>query len=82
MALLVGLCVGVIYLIIVMLIPKMMTSAVFILAFLSMLIAAILLFVQPIQILDEHTNTWNVIFGIVFIAIALFFLIFFFCQSQ
>jgi hypothetical protein len=81
-ALVIGVCVGLIYLIAVVLLPRMMTYFAFILAFASLLTAAIILMVQPIKLLTESGNTWNIILGIFFIAIAVCLLIFFFCYQQ
>ena len=50
-ALLVALCVGAIYLLTVILLPRMITFYVFLLAFMLMLIGAIMLIAQPIKLL-------------------------------
>jgi MFS family permease len=81
-ALAIGTCIGVIYLIAVVLLPRMMTYVAFILAFACLLTAGILLLVQPIKLLSHDSSTWNVIIGIVMIAVAVCLLVFFFCYQQ
>ena len=78
----IGVCVGIIYLIAMVSLPRMMTYTVFILAFASLLTAAIILIAQPIKLLSTQTNTWNIILGIFLIMVAVCLLIFFFCYQQ
>jgi hypothetical protein len=78
----IGTCIGLIYLIAVVLLPRMMAYLAFILAFAVLLTGSILLIVQPIKLLDSDSNTWNVIIGALFIAVAVVTLIFFFCYQQ
>jgi hypothetical protein len=52
LSLAVGTCVGLIYLIAFVLFPRMLTYFAFILAFASLLTAAIILIVQPIKLLN------------------------------
>jgi uncharacterized membrane protein HdeD (DUF308 family) len=59
-----------------------MTYFAFILAFGSLLAGAIILIVQPIDLLTEYNNTWNIIIGVIFIIVSVFLLIFFFCYQQ
>ena len=66
----IGVCVGIIYLIAMVSLPRMMTYTVFILAFASLLTAAIILIAQPIKLLSTQTNTWNIILGIFLIMVA------------
>lgn len=81
-ALAIGTCIGVIYLIAVVLLPRMMTYFAFILAFASLLTASILLIAQPIKMLEHDGNSWNVVFGVLFMAVAVCLLVFFFCYQQ
>lgn len=81
-ALPIGICIGLLYLIAFVLLPRMMTYFAFILAFGSLLAAAIIIIIQPIGLLDRNHNTWNLIIGILFIVIAVCLLIFFFCHQQ
>jgi uncharacterized membrane protein HdeD (DUF308 family) len=78
----IGICVGLLYLIAFVLLPRMMTYFAFILAFGSLLAAAIILIVQPIGLLSRQSDTWNIIIGVVFIIVAVCLLIFFFCHQQ
>jgi uncharacterized membrane protein HdeD (DUF308 family) len=78
----IGICVGLLYLITFVLLPRMMTYFAFILAFGSLLAAAIILIVEPIDLLSRQSNTWNIIIGIIFIIVAVCLLIFFFCYQQ
>jgi hypothetical protein len=82
LALLLGLCVGILYLVIVILIPKIMTNLAFVLAFTSLITIGILMIKQPIKILDYSGNFWNIFFGFLFIIIAIFFVIFYFCYQE
>lgn len=82
MAMIIGVCIGLIYLIAMVLLPRIMTYMAFILAFASLLTAAIILIAQPIKLLSYTTNTWNIVLGIFFIVLALCLLIFFFCYQQ
>lgn len=81
-SLLIALCVGILYLLVVVLLPRVMTWAVFILASLLVLIGAIILLVQPIKLLDFHSSTGNIVLGIIFIIMAILILVFFFCYRQ
>lgn len=81
-ALSIGACIGLIYLIVVVFLPRVITYFAFILAFASLLTAAIILIVQPIKLLSETSNTWNIIIGVILITIAVLILIFFFCYQQ
>lgn len=82
LALLVGLCVGIIYLVLFMLVPKMMTFGAFLLSFLSLVTVGILLIVQPINLLDQDGDFWNIFFGVLFIVVGVLFLFFYFCHSD
>lgn len=81
-SLLIGLCIGVIYLIAVVLLPRMITYLAFIMGFACLLTAAIILIVQPIKLLAYESNTPNILLGILFIIVAVVILIFFFCYQQ
>ena len=81
-ALIIGTCAGLIYMIIFIIIPKVMTSVAFVLCSITLLIAGILLFVQPIKLLAFEGSVWNIIIGIVLIIIAILQLVFLCCQSK
>jgi magnesium-transporting ATPase (P-type) len=78
----IGACIGLIYLIAVVLLPRMMTYLAFILAFAALLAGSIILLVQPIKLLQHDSNGWNLFLGIFFIVISVVLLIFFFCYQQ
>jgi len=59
-----------------------MTYTVFIFAFITLVIGGIILIVQPIKLLDDTKNFWNIFLGIIFIIIAILLLIFFFCYVK
>lgn len=63
------------------LIPKVMTYAAFVLAALVLLIAGILLIVQPMKLLAFQGNSMNIIIGVILILLAILFIIFLFCQQ-
>ena len=79
---LIALCVGILYLVMMLLLPRPMTFAAFFLAFIVVIIGAVLLIVQPITLLDYDSNTWNLILGVFFILLGLLILMFFFCYQQ
>jgi hypothetical protein len=81
-AMLIGLCVGLIYLVLFMIVPKIMVIMAFILAFCALIAAAIILLVQPIKLLSSTGNTWNIIIGIALIIVAVSILIFYFCYQR
>lgn len=74
--------VGLLYLVLFILLPKIMSYLVFILCALTLLAAAIILLVQPIKLMAFENNTWNIIFGIILIILAIFIFAYIFCQSQ
>jgi hypothetical protein len=78
----IGACIGLIYLIAVVLLPRMMTYLAFILAFAALLAGSIILLVQPIKLLQHDSNGWNLFLGIFFIVVSVVLLIFFFCYQQ
>ena len=82
LTLLIALGVGIIYLAAFILLPKIMTYAVFILAFVTLLIAGIILIVQPIKLLEYSNSVWNLILGIILIIVSIILLIFFFCHIK
>lgn len=71
-----GVCLGTIYIIVFLLVPKMMTFGAFVLAFLSLVTLGIILIAQPINMLDQDGNFWNIFVGIMVIIVAIFFLVF------
>lgn len=81
-ALVIGACVGLLYMVIFIIIPKVMTSAVFVLSALTLLVAGILLIIQPLKLLAFDGNAWNIIIGVVLIILAIIQLVFLFCQSR
>lgn len=81
-ALLISFCVGLVYMIVFIFIPKPMTYAAFILSAAVLLTAGILLLVQPIKLLAFNNNSWNLVIGIVLILIAIALVIFLFCYRQ
>jgi len=81
-ALLISFCVGLVYMIVFIFIPKPMTYAAFILSAAVLLTAGILLLVQPIKLLAFNNNSWNIVIGIVLILIAIALVIFLFCYRQ
>ena len=78
----IGACIGLIYLIAVILLPRLMTYFAFILAFASLLTGSIILIVQPIKLLQHDSNDWNIFLGVLLIIISVVLLIFFFCYQQ
>lgn len=66
----------------VILIPKIMTYLAFVLCALVVLIAGILLIVQPVKLLAFHGNGWNIFIGIVLIILAIIMVLFLFCLRQ
>lgn len=59
-----------------------MTYAAFILAFITLLTCAILLIVQPIQLLSRTSVGWNIFLAVVLILISILLLVFLFCYKQ
>jgi hypothetical protein len=81
-ALLIGLCVGILYLVAVVLAPKVITNLVFVLAFLALGAVGVLMIVQPINMLEYSGNFWNVAFGVLFLVVSLCIFIFYFCYRE
>ena len=82
LTLLIALGVGIIYLVVFILLPRIMTYSVFILSFITLLITGIVLIVQPIKLLDDTNNFWNIFFGVIIIIVGIILLIFFFCYVR
>ena len=82
LSLAIGACVGLVYMIVFILAPKIMTQAAFVLSALVLLIAGILLIVQPLKLLAFTGNAWNIIIGVILILAAFALLAFLFCQGQ
>ncbi len=59
-----------------------MTYLVFVLSAIVLLIAGILLIVQPLKFLAFNGSSWNIIIGIIMIIVALCLVIFLFCQDR
>jgi hypothetical protein len=70
-ALIIGACVGLLYMVAFIVIPKIMTYLAFILSAIVLLTAGILLIVQPVKLLAFQGNTLNIILGIIFIILAI-----------
>ena len=81
-ALIISFCVGLVYMVIFIFVPKIMIYAAFILSAAALLTAGILLIVQPIKLLAFNNNAWNIIIGIILILVAIAFVIFLFCYRQ
>lgn len=78
----IGACVGLLYMVIFIIIPKIMTYLAFVLGAITLLVAGILLLVQPIKMLAFTGNAWNIILGILFILLAIFLAIFLWIHGQ
>ena len=81
-ALAIGVGVGLLYLVLFILLPKIMSYLVFVLCALTLIVAAILLLVQPIKLMAFEGNTWNIIIAIALIILAIFIFAYIFCQKQ
>ena len=73
LSLLIGLLIGIIFLALVMLAPKIAIYLVFIGAFIVLLFAGIFILAKPVRFF--HPNFWNILLGIILIIAALAFLI-------
>lgn len=80
LSLLFGLLLGIIYLIAVMIAPKLMTYAVFFLAALVLLAAGLTILLKPVNLFNPHF--WNIILGVFLILFGLFLVVFFICYSH
>lgn len=78
----IGTCIGLIYLLATVLVPRVMTYLAFLLAFACLLAAGIILVVQPIKLLSGDNSGWNVAIGVIVMAVAVLLLVFFFCYQQ
>ena len=75
-------CIGLLYMVIFIIIPKVMTYAAFVLAAIVLLVAGILLIVQPLKLLAFQGNSSNIIIGIILILVAIFLVVLLFCQQE
>jgi hypothetical protein len=78
----IGACVGLIYMIVFVLLPKITTYLAFVFCSLTLLAAGIVVIVQPIKLLAFSGNVWNIIIGIGLILLAICFMAFVFCQGR
>ncbi len=78
----IGTCLGLLYLALVLCLPKIMTYFVFILAFIMLLIAGIYIFVKPVSIFSGGASFWNIVLGVILIILAFVFLAYFFCYQK
>ena len=76
-SLLIGLCLGIIFMMLVLCCPKLMTFLVFVTTFILLLVAGILVLVQRVSIFSP--NVWNILFGVFLIISALCYLAFLGC---
>ena len=77
LALLLGLCVGIIYLVLTMFCPKPMVYIAFVGVFVALLFAGIFVLAHPVRFFSP--NGWNIAFGIILIVVALCFIIYLAC---
>ena len=73
---------GLIYLALVMIFPRVMVPLVFFLAFVTLLAAGIVMLVQPIKLLERTGSVWNIVIGVLLIITALAVVIFYFCHRR
>lgn len=77
LSLLIGFCVGVIYLLLMMCCPKVMTFLVFVISFILLLLSGILILAKPIQFFD--VNFFNILIALIFIFCAFAYLAYLGC---
>jgi uncharacterized membrane protein HdeD (DUF308 family) len=75
-------CVGLLYMVAFIIIPKIMVYMAFVLSALALLTAGILMMVQPVKMLSLENSTWNIIIGIILIVVAILMAMFLFCQDR
>ena len=80
LSLLIGLCVGIIYLVLTMFCPKPMIYLAFIGTFIFLLFAGIFVLAHPVRFFNP--NGWNIAFGIILIIAALCFIIYLACYRK
>lgn len=80
LSLLFGFCLGLIYMVLTSLCPKVMIRLVFVGIFLTMLLAGIYTIVKPVSFFSPHV--WNVLLGIAFIITGIVFLIYMVCYNK
>lgn len=80
LSLLIGIGVGTLYLAFMSCIPKSLTKGVFILTFLALVAAGVMILVLPVQIFSN--NLYNIIFASLLLVAGLLFLIYFFCYRR
>lgn len=80
LSLLIGLCIGIIYLVLSLCCPKFIIYLAFIGVFILLMFAGIFVLAKPVRIFDPIG--WNVVFGIVLIIVALMFIIYMACYRK
>lgn len=80
LSLLFGLCIGLIYMVLVACFPKIMIRLVFIGVFLALLFAGIFILAKPISFF--HPQVWNILLGVALITTALIFLVYMACNNR
>lgn len=80
LSLIIALCLGILFLVMVSLAPKAMIYVVFIGAFIVLLFAGIFILAKPVQIF--HPNFWNILLPILLIISALCFLVYIGCYRK
>ena len=80
LSLLFGLLIGLLYLVFMMIAPKLMTYAVFFLATIVLLIIGLVILLKPVNLIQP--NFWNIVIAAVLILFGLFFVIFFLCYRK
>jgi hypothetical protein len=80
LSLLFGLLVGMVYLVLVMIVPKLMTYAVFFLAAIMLLVIGLFIFLRPVSFFQPLF--WNYIIAGLLILFSLFLVIFFLCYRR
>lgn len=78
----IGACVGLLYMVLFIIIPKTMVYMAFVFAGLVLLTAGILMLVQPVKLLALSNSTWNIIIAIILIVLAILVVMFLFCQDR
>ena len=80
LSLIIALCLGIIFLVLVSLAPKVMIYLVFVGAFIVLMFAGIFILAKPVSIF--HPNVWNIITGILLIIASLCFLAYIGCYRK
>ena len=80
LSLLFGLLLGILYLIAVVLAPKLMTYAVFFLAAVVLLAGGLVILIKPVNVINP--SFWNIVLGVFLILFGLFLVLFFVCYRN